>query len=270
MKHRVYAILTAAVIALTTHFSLNAQSQQYIDLMGQADQYISAGEWTLAEECLREALEIDPECPTNVMVYTNLGVVLFNQARDKESIEALTKAHEMAPKSANILNLRAKIFRALHKNTDALSDYEDIILLDSTNIAARQDHALLAIEIGKSRWAVKDCKALEALGNDNIEAMTACGNIYASMKRWREATEYFSRAIDIKPSADLYASRALTYLMTNRLTEASADITSGLELDPDNSRLYYYRAHLNKSRYLKADARADMNRAIDLMPKRGR
>jgi tetratricopeptide (TPR) repeat protein len=246
-----------------------AQSQQYIDLVGQADGYIADGEWRSAEECLREAIDLEPECPTNVMLYSNLGVVLYNQARDNEAIEALSQAHKMAPRSVNILNLRAKIYRSLRKNSDALSDYEDIILIDSTNIAARQDHALLAIEMAKSRWAVKDAKVLEAMGSDNIEAMTACGNIYASLKRWSEATEFFTKAIDIKPSADLYASRALTYLMTNRLSEASADISAGLELDPDNSRLYYYRAHLNKSRYLKDDARSDLNKAIELMPRRG-
>lgn len=264
--YRIVSILIAIMSGLGV---ANAQSEQYIELMGQADKYIAESEWQMAEETLREALELEPDCPTNVMLYSNLGVVLYNQGRDEESIEALDQAHRLAPRSINILSLRARIHRSLGHNAAAMSDYEDMILLDSTLVQPRQDHALLAIEMGKSRWAVKDCKALEAMGTGNIDAMTACGNIYATLKRWREATEYYTNAILVKPSADLYASRALTYLMTNKLTEASADISSGLELEPENPRLFYYRAHLNKSRYLKDDARSDMKRAVELMPRRG-
>ena len=54
----------------------------------------------------------------------------------------------------------------------------------------------------------------------------------------------------------------MCYLMTEQLAEASEDLARGIELDPTDGELYFYRAILNKMRYRPEDAHADALKAV--------
>ncbi len=234
----------------------------YYGLIGSADKAIAESDWTAAEEYLLTALANEPQNPTKVMVMSNLGIVQYNLGRDSLAIETLSRAHAIAPRSVTILFNRGQVFEAMGQFDKAYNDYTRVLELDSTMTDNLFAHAILSLNLDKTAEAEKDCKYLQNVAPDNELTHRAWATYYSVTKQWAEALPHYTALLAEKPSADDYCGRAVCFLMLNRLNEASADITSGLELEPDNRNLYFYRAHLNKARYRNDDARADIKRAL--------
>ena len=235
----------------------------YYGLIGRADKAIEDGNWASAEEYLMQALTNEPQHPTNVLVMSNLGLVQYNLARYSLAVETLSKAHAIAPRSVTILSNRAQVYEALGCDSLAYADYSRVLELDSALIDPLYAHAMLAMRMGKMDVTSADCARLEKLAPNDESTHRALAAYYSVSQRWIDALPHFTAILEKQPTADDYCGRAVCYLMLNRLNEASADISSGLELDPENRSLYFYRAHLNKARYRSDDARADMKKALE-------
>lgn len=239
-------------------------TDDYFEFMGKADEAIASEDWESAEQYLLDAIMSDPENPTRVMILSNLGLVQYNLGRDSLALNSLNEAHRMAPKSTKVLANRAEVLMAMGRDEEASADYDTILSLDSLNTEALYIRSLLALRRDRPEEALADCRRLEAIDADGYDTHLAFGSYYSSTNQWQYAVPHYSALISKEPSASLYCSRAVCYLMLDRLNEASSDIASGLELEPDNSDLYFYRAHLNKKRFMPDDARADMKRSLEL------
>lgn len=261
-----FRIMGLVLAIFCEHLAAQDVQQELVDsyygLIGSADKAIAAGDWSSAEEYLLTALANEPQNPTNVMVMSNLGIVQYNLGRDSLAIETLSRAHAIAPRSVTILFNRGQVFEAMGRLEHAYRDYSRVLELDSTMTDNLFAHAILGLKLDSVAEAESDCKRLETLSPDSEQTHRALATYYSVTKRWADALPHYSALLKEKPSADDYCGRAVCYLMLNRLNEASADIGSGLELEPDNRSLYFYRAHLNKARYRNDDARADMKRAL--------
>ncbi len=236
----------------------------YYGLIGRADKAIEHGDWAGAEEYLLTALSNEPQHPTNVMVMSNLGLVQYNLGRDSLALETLSRAHAIAPRSVTILANRAQVLEAMGRDSLAFADYSKVLALDSSVVEPLYAHAMIALRLGYTDKAVADCNRLQEVAADSVQTHRAWANVYSVKKQWLDAIPHFTALIDAVPTAADYCGRAVCYLMLNRLNEASADISTGLELDPENRELYFYRAYLNKARYRHDDAREDMRRALSV------
>ncbi|MCM1504335.1 MAG: tetratricopeptide repeat protein [Muribaculum sp.] len=267
MKNIVYALillLVGGMVPVRADEVTVAGNEDYFEYMGKADTAIAEGDWESAERYLLDAIMSDPTNPTRVMILSNLGLVQFNLGRDSLAINSLNEAHKMAPRSVKVLANRAEVLMAMGNDEAAYSDYDTILSLDSLNVEARYIHSLLGLRLGLLDSALEDARELEAVDADSYETHLAYGSYYTAVEDWALAAPHYTALILRQPSAFLYCARAVCYLMLDRLNEASSDISSGLELDPENSELYFYRAHLNKKRFQTDDARADMRRSLEL------
>lgn len=267
MKRLVYIALLSLLLSAMPAWAEEPDSLQnndYFEYMGKADEAIAAGDWEEAEKCLLSAIMSDPTNPTRVMILSNLGLVQYNLGRDSLALNSLNEAHRMAPRSAKVLTNRAEVLVAMGKDEDAYADYEEILSIDSTRVDALYIHSLLGLRLGRFEDALADCRRLEDVAPDSYDMHLAYGSYYTAIKDWQFAVPHYTALIASDPSAALYCARAVCYLMLDKLNEASSDISSGLELEPENSELYFYRAHLNKKRFMTDDARADMKRALEL------
>lgn len=237
-------------------------AQAYYDLAGNADKAIAEGRWEDAAKALEEAMELRPGNPSNVLLMSNLGIIYYNMGKDSLSLAILDEAHKIAPKSVTVLMNRADVLIAMQREKEAYDDLSMVVSLDSTLVEPLYHHAMLALRQGEMEQASADCDKLKNLAPENIETFIANGSYYSAREQWIDAIPYYTSALAIQPSADIYCARAVCYLMLQRLGEASADITSGLELSPDNKELYLYRAYLNKMRYLPEEARKDLLKAL--------
>ena len=258
IKQTLLAIITA--IAAIIPATLSAQT--YYDLAGDADIAIAEGRWQDAADAIEKAMALRPGNPSNILLMSNLGIVYYNLGKDSLAIATLDKAHQLAPKSVTVLMNRADVLLSMQREQEAYQDLSTIIALDSTLVTPLYHRALLALRRGDKTRALADCNRLKEIAPENIETFIANGSYYSAVEQWIDAIPYYTTAIEIQPSSQLYCARAVCYLMLQRLGEASADITSGLELNPDDKELYLYRAYLNKMRYLTDDARRDLLKAL--------
>ncbi len=255
-------IFFSIIAALAAIISSAAQAQTYYDLAGDADVAIAEGRWQDAATALEKAMELRPGNPSNILLMSNLGIIYYNLGKDSLSLATLDRAHELAPRSVTVLMNRADVLLSMQREDEAYRDLSTIIAFDSTLVSPLYQHAMLSLRRGDKEQALIDCNRLKEIAPENIETYIANGSYNSAVEQWIDAIPYYTTAIEIQPSAQLYCARAVCYLMLQRLGEASADITSGLELSPDDKELYLYRAYLNKMRYLTDDARRDLLKAL--------
>lgn len=251
-----------SIILLLIPVMLSAQS--YLELVELADKSIAEGDWSGAETNLLEAISLRPEAPTNILLLSNLGIVQYNLGKDSLALASLDQAHRRAPKSVTVLLNRAEVLTAIGRDDEAYRDYTTVISLDSTLTEPRYMHAIMSLRRGDFNTSLADCKALEQMSPASEEANTAFGSYYSATEQWDKALPYYTALLEKQPTTHIYGARAVCYLMLQRLNEASADINSGLALDPKDGELYMYRAYLNKMRFEIDAAREDLRKAIEL------
>ncbi|WP_295729340.1 tetratricopeptide repeat protein [uncultured Muribaculum sp.] len=266
---RVAPLVSLAAIALYPGIRAIADTprtgsqDEYFDLMGKADTAISDRNWDEAEQYLLRALSTDPANPSNVLILSNLGIVQYNLGRDSLALRSLDEAHRKAPRSVTVLSNRADVLLAMGRDSLANNDYASITRLDSTNVDARYMHAMLSLRQGDTVACHRQCDLLLEIAPDSLQTGIACASLFTATEQWEKAIPFYTKVIDKDPSSHFYGARAVCYLMTGRLNEASADITTGLEHNPDDKELYLYRAYLNKMRYMHDDAIDDLRRALN-------
>ncbi|WP_248309852.1 tetratricopeptide repeat protein [Bosea sp. WAO] len=134
--------------------------------------------------------------------------------------------------------------------------------------------------LGKTDEAVKQMEMLIAARPDDIEALSALGNIYRSRKRFEEAAEAYNKAIAKLASPgrsnwDLFYSRGIAYERTKRWAEAETDLRKALELMPEalgreRALVLNYLGYSLVDRNLKLDEALGMlRRAVELRPRDG-
>ncbi len=107
------------------------------------------------------------------------------------------------------------------------------------------------------------------------DALVALGDIYRSRKRFADAGEAYSEALDrISQPRErdwtLYYSRGISYERTDRWEKAEADFLKALEIKPDQPLVMNYLGYswIEKNMHFKR-ARAMIEKAVDLRPRDG-
>lgn len=240
------------------------EEDPYFLLCGQADKAIIDGDYSEAAARLIDAMSIRPAAPENILLMSNLGMVYSYMDRDSLALETLNEALRRAPKMRTVLQNRAKVLLKLGQDKEAYQDFGQVIDGDSLNVEARFYHGTIALYHGNLPTAEEDflvLKSIEPKSSPTAEALSA---LYSMTERDREAIPYFESLIASEPAAEYYAGLAGCQLALQRLSEASATITEGMEKFPNDPELYYYRAMLNRDRYRLDDAHADAAKAIKL------
>jgi hypothetical protein len=87
------------------------------------------------------------------------------------------------------------------------------------------------------------------------------------MKKYKEAFEAFDRATSLDPKRpDVWGMKAETLVKMGRFDEAITSVNNGLELAPDNPVSIYNRACIYSLKGDKANALADLKKAISMNP----
>ncbi|MCM1348417.1 MAG: tetratricopeptide repeat protein [Firmicutes bacterium] len=254
-------IFPILALAKTTDSIPSTLKADYVQLVEDADKAIADMKWTDAIDLLDRAMRLDPANPSNVLLLSNKGMLQYYNGADSASLETLTIAHNIAPASVTVLQNRAKVFTSAGRLGEALADYSTIISLDSTLVEPWFYRAMINFRAGKQAEALADINEMKRRFPESSSTTLAEATYLTFTGQFNEAIPLLSKIIEEKPTAADYSSRALCYLMTGQLPEASDDIAHGLELDPTDGELYLYRALLNKMRYRPDDAKADAEKA---------
>jgi tetratricopeptide (TPR) repeat protein len=240
------------------------EERPYMILIGQSEKAANEQNWEDAAARLVDAMAVEPENPSNILLMSNLGLIYSYMDQDSLAIVTLDRAHERAPQMVTVLDNRAHIKLKMGRDKDAYEDFAEILELDSLDTDARYYHGIIALYAGNLETAESDFNILKALRPDAHDTAVALSSLYSLTRRDKEAIPYYKRLIKVEPSPEYYASLAGCYLGTGDITEAAAIIAEGLDKYSNDPELYYYRAWLNRDRLLLDDAKSDARRAIAL------
>lgn len=251
-------------LTLVSIYNLSAK-KDYYELVDSAENNIKIQKWDRAELFLKEVLKNYPDDNNNSLIISNLATVQRYQGKYQEAINNYTFAINMTPNAVTLLKNRASLYLDIDSVTDALEDFERILLLDEKDEETRYYHGILSIRVGDMDAAKKDFDYIlfynpsSGLGREGLALW------FKKRGDNIEAIKYYSEIIKQHPSAIRLSNRAECYLSLKRLNDAESDIRKALEMAPEDAYLYVLRAKLNKARF----NRADVERDLDLAEKYG-
>lgn len=251
-------------LTLVSIYNLSAK-KDYYELVDSAENNIKIQKWNKAELFLKEVLKNYPDDNNNSLIISNLATVQRYQGKYQEAINNYTFAINMTPNAVTLLKNRASLYLDIDSVTDALEDFERILLLDEKDEETRYYHGILSIRVGDMDAAKKDFDYIlfynpsSGLGREGLALW------FKKRGDNIEAIKYYTEIIKQHPSAIRLSNRAECYLSLKRLNDAESDIRKALEMAPEDAYLYVLRAKLNKARF----NRADVERDLDLAEKYG-
>lgn len=257
-------IMALALLMLPPMAKADDNDDLYLSTVEKADEAIAKSDWTSAEKLLLEAIKLKPGNPANAMLISNLGIVRFNAGHDSLALSTLNDAVDLVPTSTTLLKNRAMILSAMNREREAFNDYTKIISLDSTLVEPRFYHAMIAMRNADLATAESDFLAMQRMAPDNRLTNIGLATFYSTTRQHEKAIPFLNKVLETDKEPEYYGARALCYIFTDRLNEASADIADALKADPTYAEIYIYRALLNQRRFRPEDAKRDAQRAIEL------
>ncbi|MEE8309360.1 MAG: tetratricopeptide repeat protein [Hyphomicrobium sp.] len=209
-------------------------------------------------------------------VFYGLGEALTSEGGLSMGILYLQMALYLQPDHAFALAALANAYEASRRYDDAIAAYDRIppgtALQDSIDI--RKAFDLNSLDKVDEAQVILD--KLAATNPTDIRPLDALGNIMRSRKRFDEAVDYYSRAIDLLPDRlekrhwSFYYSRGTCYERTKNWPLAEVDLQKALKLFPDQPLTLNYLGYswVDQNRNLK-QGMALIEKAVALKPDDG-
>ncbi|MCD8386413.1 MAG: tetratricopeptide repeat protein [Bacteroidales bacterium] len=240
------------------------EEDPYFILTGEADAAIAAHDYPTAVLRLREAMRMDPDNPSNVLLLSNLGIVYTHLGQDSLALATYDEALAMAPAMTTVRENRALLKLKMGRDRDAYDDFGLVIERDSLSASARYYHGMIALYGGRLSVATQDFAVLQSVSPDSYNTQVAMGTMLSLSGHDREAIPYYKKLVEMEPAPEYYAALAGCYLAIGELSDASHTLGEAFRQCGEDPELYYYRAWLNKESYLMDAAKSDAKRAVEL------
>jgi tetratricopeptide (TPR) repeat protein len=244
--------------------SLNLEERPYFLLIEQSEKALEENDYDTAGLRLIEAMSVEPQNPLNVALLTNLGMIYYYNEQDSLALETLNEAVRRSPRLIGAHEMRARVLTGMNRDKEAYQDYCDIIEIDSINTNAHFMRGMMALYSGDAETAKSDFDVLNRVVPLARNTMLANGTYLAMTGNDREAISYFRKLLDVEKMPEYYASLVGCLIAIDNLDEASKVLGEAFNRYKSDPELYYYRAKLNKLRYMIEDAHKDAKRAIEL------
>jgi Flp pilus assembly protein TadD len=167
------------VCPLLLGVALHGQSSGVFVSRAQED--LSAGRYSQAEEDLSRAVEADP---TNWKLWSNLGVVRIQLGESESAIKAFERARRAAPQEAPPYFGLGFAYMKTGDYEKAQDAYRGGLARDPNDVTANQNYAFLLTQNGDFRDAVEPLKRLKSLQPEDVSTRATLIEAYlkAGMK----------------------------------------------------------------------------------------
>lgn len=199
----------------------------YASLLGQSGQYAQAS----------HMLENGPQ---NAQTYAMRAALAAN-AKDNKGLEQVYQQLSQAPADVRDASdyLLGQLAEVLGRKQDALKWYDQVSDDDDHAFDADLRTAILLQDLGRSAEAHQQLAEMQTDYLDQPaqlrRAYEVDADLYLREKRYAEATDAFSHALQVVPDdPDLLYGRGLAYAEIGKIDQAVADFRRLLQIKPDD------------------------------------
>lgn len=218
-----------------------------------------------AEQCLKNAMKLEPANPQNGLLFVNLGTIQRNQQKYKDAEISYTCAISLLEENTVAFSTRASLYAEMEEYQKAIDDYSVIIGRNPENEDALYERALCRFMNNDTVGARFDLETIDKFNPKSAKSRLGMAMVYKAMGENAMAVELYDALIKANPNSwSLFRDRAEVYFFSKRLGAALIDIDKSISMNGKDPLSYFLRA---KIRWAKGDreyARRDLNRAVEL------
>ncbi len=266
--HKLISILL--VIGAYSVISLPAFAQN--DSISTYDGWITASFDALdednnqrAEQCLKNAMRLEPANPQNGLLFVNLGTIQRRLGKLQDAEISYTCAISLLDENTVAYSTRASLYAEIEQYQKAIDDYSVVISRNPEDEDALYERALCRLMNNDTIGARLDLETIDKFNPKSAKSRLGMAMVYKAMGENAMAVELYDALIKANPKSwSLLRDRAEVYFFSKRLGAAMLDIDKSIQMNGRDPLSYFLRA---KIRWAKGDreyARRDLNRAIEL------
>ena len=266
--HKIISILL--VIGAYSVISLPAFAQN--DSISTYDGWITASFDALdednnqrAEQCLKNAMRLEPANPQNGLLFVNLGTIQRRLGKLQDAEISYTCAISLLDENTVAYSTRASLYAEIEQYQKAIDDYSVVISRNPEDEDALYERALCRLMNNDTIGARLDLETIDKFNPKSAKSRLGMAMVYKAMGENAMAVELYDALIKANPKSwSLLRDRAEVYFFSKRLGAAMLDIDKSIQMNGRDPLSYFLRA---KIRWAKGDreyARRDLNRAIEL------
>ena len=218
-----------------------------------------------AEQCLKNAMKLEPANPQNGLLFVNLGTIQRNQQKYQDAEISYTCAISLLEENTVAFSTRASLYAEMEEYQKAIDDYSVIIGRNPENEDALYERALCRLMNNDTVGARFDLETIDKFNPKSAKSRLGMAMVYKAMGENAMAVELYDALIKANPNSwSLLRDRAEVYFFSKRLGAALIDIDKSISMNGKDPLSYFLRA---KIRWTKGDreyARRDLNRAVEL------
>jgi tetratricopeptide (TPR) repeat protein len=187
-----------------------------------------------AQRACRNALALDSRLAS---CFVTKGILALSNGTPKPAIAALTNARDLDPSNKEILDWLSKAYDA---DKNALQA-EDTL---KSAVSTHPDYWAALNRLGEFYYRHRQYPSAEPLFRsvtkltpENPLGFSNLGRTYLAEERYEEAEQMLKRALELKPSPDLFFDLGKAYLYKKRYDDAIQMFWKGLELRPNDYQM---------------------------------
>ena len=218
-----------------------------------------------AEQCLKNAMRLEPANPQNGLLFVNLGTIQRRLGKLQDAEISYTCAISLLDENTIAYSTRASLYAEIEQYQKAIDDYSVVISRNPEDEDALYERALCRLMNNDTIGARLDLETIDKFNPKSAKSRLGMAMVYKAMGENAMAVELYDALIKANPKSwSLLRDRAEVYFFSKRLGAAMLDIDKSIQMNGRDPLSYFLRA---KIRWAKGDreyARRDLNRAIEL------
>jgi tetratricopeptide (TPR) repeat protein len=226
-------------------------------------------ERSAAESALARALELAPDQPE---LYLERGWMYLSAKDTENALAEFDKALKINPHSVRALYSRASSYGILKNYEQALTDFGAALAICPDAVDCLESRMAMLVILKKPYRALNDAEALLKLDPTDGSAYHTRGLILLNQGEFDGSLASLKEALRLmdsksaKKRANIFMMRGTCYLQQEKVTEALADYSEAIRLDPDEASYYGNRAIIWLTKEDLSHAIDDCSKAIQLDP----
>lgn len=176
----------------------------------------------------REVSDQSSDTPTNV--YMNRLTANYDKRNYREAVSDADEVIRTDPTNIDARIYRGYAYSTLGNYRAAVADFTKVLELDPKNLDAYFGRGVALANLGDYNNAVADFDKLIALNPLDVDNYESRGMIYGNMGKFDKALADFDTVIELRPTVEAYQQRAKCHEALGNNDKAQADLAKAREL----------------------------------------